>query len=208
VFSLPPPALLGPCPYARAGYQGQVCPGLRPGAHQCTAPLRLLAAKTCIPRRACHRASRRIHRTGGWGRHGRLAIPWRGRRPQTRRCHRRTCHSESKYRGSGSLVLGRTSINANQIRRRANREGNQYAAPARGPHDRLDRPLWRRHDSSCSMQLEACHWRSSLLLNHASRRRPSVPLVPTLVSLCSTSVYKRRNQRDTSNSMNLVRLWI
>ncbi len=137
-----------------------------------------------------------------------LAIPWRGRRPQTRRCHRRTCHSESKYRGSGSLVLGRTSINANQIRRRANREGNQYAAPARGPHDRLDRPLWRRHDSSCSMQLEACHWRSSLLLNHASRRRPSVPLVPTLVSLCSTSVYKRRNQRDTSNSMILVRLWI
>jgi hypothetical protein len=35
----------------------------------------------------------------------------------------------------------------------------------------------------------------------------SVP-VPTLVPLCSTFVYKRRNQGDTSNSMILVRLWI
>src|SRR5215831_14414959 len=34
---------------------------------------------------------------------------------------------------------------------------------------------------------------------------PSVP-VPTLVSACGTSVYKRRNQRDTSSSMVLVRL--
>src|SRR5262245_30911801 len=35
----------------------------------------------------------------------------------------------------------------------------------------------------------------------------SVP-VPTFVSPCSTLVYERRNQRDTSNSMILVRLWI
>ena len=35
----------------------------------------------------------------------------------------------------------------------------------------------------------------------------SVP-VPTLVSHCSAFAYKRRNQRDTSNSMILVRLWI
>src|SRR5437764_8843092 len=36
---------------------------------------------------------------------------------------------------------------------------------------------------------------------------PSVP-VPTLVSLCSTRFYKRRNQRDTSNSMMRVWFWI
>src|SRR5215831_11403209 len=34
---------------------------------------------------------------------------------------------------------------------------------------------------------------------------PSVP-VPTLVFPCGTSVYKRRNQRDTSTAMTLVRL--
>src|SRR5690242_20017027 len=36
-------------------------------------------------------------------------------------------------------------------------------------------------------------------LTTADGPAPIVP-VPTLVSLCSTSVYKRRNQRDTSNS--------
>ena len=35
----------------------------------------------------------------------------------------------------------------------------------------------------------------------------SVP-VPTFVSLCSTRSYERRNQRDTSNYMILVWLWI
>jgi len=35
----------------------------------------------------------------------------------------------------------------------------------------------------------------------------SVP-VPTFVSFCSTHFYERRNQRDTSNSMSLVWLWI
>ena len=35
-----------------------------------------------------------------------------------------------------------------------------------------------------------------------------VSRVPTLVSHCSAFVYKRRNQRDTSNSMILVWLWI
>jgi hypothetical protein len=42
-------------------------------------------------------------------------------------------------------------------------------------------------------------------LARSGARPASVP-VPTLVSRCSTSAYKRRNQRDTSNSMNLVRL--
>jgi len=35
----------------------------------------------------------------------------------------------------------------------------------------------------------------------------SVP-VPTFVSLCSSLAYERRNQRDTSNYMILVWLWI
>ena len=35
----------------------------------------------------------------------------------------------------------------------------------------------------------------------------SVP-IPTFVSFCSTLVYKRRNQRDTSNYLILVGLWI
>src|SRR5262249_20625712 len=39
------------------------------------------------------------------------------------------------------------------------------------------------------------------------RPRASVP-VPTFVSSLGTHVYERRNQRDTSNSMILVRLWI
>jgi len=39
------------------------------------------------------------------------------------------------------------------------------------------------------------------------RKRASVP-VPTFVSLCSTRLYKRRNQRDTSNYLVLVWLWI
>ncbi len=38
-------------------------------------------------------------------------------------------------------------------------------------------------------------------------RDPSVP-VPTFVSFCSTRSYERRNQRDTSNYMILVWLWI
>ena len=40
-----------------------------------------------------------------------------------------------------------------------------------------------------------------------TRSRSSVP-VPTFVSLCSTRSYERRNQRDTSNHMILVWLWI
>ena len=37
---------------------------------------------------------------------------------------------------------------------------------------------------------------------------PPVVPVPTFVSLCSTLAYERRNQRDISNSMILVWLWI
>jgi hypothetical protein len=50
---------------------------------------------------------------------------------------------------------------------------------------------------------------TALLEGAAARRasRTSVP-VPTFVFLCSTRVYERRNQRDTSNYMILVWLWI
>jgi hypothetical protein len=39
-------------------------------------------------------------------------------------------------------------------------------------------------------------------------KRALVSPVPTFVSPCGTHFYERRNQRDTSNSMIPVRLWI
>src|SRR5207245_6633457 len=64
--------------------------------------------------------------------------------------------------------------------------------------------------SSEDTRLNTFHDKSRACQNAQTRPEPTVPSVPlpTLVSPCSTHLYKRRKQRDTCNSVRLVWLCI
>jgi len=64
---------------------------------------------------------------------------------------------------------------------------------------------WAVEIARCAVALPSRQERDDYLAER--RREASVPL-PTLVSLCGRHSYKRRKQRDTSNLLSLVWLWI
>ncbi len=87
-------------------------------------------------------------------------------------------------------------------------------SPKSSPRTRLRSPRASRCSARCRRRgcstISVCRFTRAPLPTTRKRASPrrsdraaSVPLVPTLVSLCRTRVYKRRNQRDTSSSLIL-----